>query len=54
MIPVCDPAFAVLGVMPDMLYSVEFFEQARARLADGGIMAQWIPIQAVREPRRSA
>jgi predicted membrane-bound spermidine synthase len=26
-----------------MLYSVEFFEQARAKLADGGILAQWIP-----------
>jgi predicted membrane-bound spermidine synthase len=26
-----------------MLYSVEFFEQARAKLADGGIFAQWIP-----------
>ena len=26
-----------------MLYSVEFFAQARAKLADGGILAQWIP-----------
>lgn len=26
-----------------MLYSREFFEQARSRLAEGGIMAQWTP-----------
>ncbi len=28
-----------------LLYSREFFEQARARLARGGIMAQWMPTQ---------
>lgn len=28
-----------------MLYSREFFEQARAKLAEGGLMAQWAPTQ---------
>ncbi|MCX7791391.1 MAG: fused MFS/spermidine synthase [Chloroflexaceae bacterium] len=28
-----------------LLYSREFFEQARARLATGGVMAQWMPTE---------
>jgi hypothetical protein len=40
------------AIFPDssgsgFLYSREFFEQARARLAEGGIMAQWRPTPRV-------
>lgn len=31
-----------------LLYSREFFEEARSKLADGGIMAQWMPTDRVK------